>query len=176
MPVVIVIVMGVSGSGKSTVGRLLAERTGWPFIDGDDYHSPASIEKMRAGLALTDEDRAPWLATLAGLLRDAREEQRPVILGCSALRRAYRDTLTGGRRDDVVLVHLVGGAPVVRSRMEARDHFMPPGNLASQLAALELPDEDERPLTLDVRESPPALVDRIIEELRYRGALAQAPR
>ncbi len=167
---VIVIVMGVSGSGKSTVGGFLAERTGWPFIDADDYHAPASIEKMRSGLVLTDEDRRPWLATLARLLQEARDEERPVILGCSALKRAYRDTLTAGRRDDVLLVHLAGSTEMMLPRMQARDHFMPPGNLDGQLAMLEPPTADERPLVLNVREPPAALVDRIIEELRSRRA------
>src|SRR5262245_7845236 len=105
---VIVIVMGVAASGKTTVGRLLAERLGWPFVDADDHHAPASLAKMQAGQALTDEERAPWLARLAELVHAAREEHRPLVLACSALRRAYRDTLTGGRRDDVLLVYLAG--------------------------------------------------------------------
>jgi carbohydrate kinase (thermoresistant glucokinase family) len=164
----IVIVMGVSGSGKSTVGRLLAERLGWPFIDGDTYHSAANVAKMRAGEALTDTDRAPWLATLAALVRDAREEQRSFVLACSALKRAYRDVLTGGRREDVLLVHLTGARDLVRERMQAREHFMPPGNLDSQLGTLERPGDDEDALVLEVYEWPEAIVTRILDELRRR--------
>ncbi len=164
----IVIVMGVAGSGKSTIGERLARRLGWTFLDGDTYHSPDSIAKMRAGEALTDEDRRPWLDALARLVRDAREEQRPVVLASSALKRAYRDTLTSGRRDDVLLVHLTGDEALIRVRMQSRDHFMPPASLGSQFATLEPPDEDERPCTFDVHMPPEEIVDAIVAELSGR--------
>lgn len=164
----IVIVMGVAGSGKSTIGERLARRLGWTFLDGDTYHSPDSIAKLRAGEALTDDDRRRWLDTLARLVRDAREEQRPVVLACSALKRAYRDTLTGGRRDGVLLVHLTGAQELIRARMQARDHFMPAASLGSQFATLEPPAEDEQPLTSDVQQRPEEIVDAIVDELRRR--------
>ena len=162
----IVIVMGVAGSGKSTIGERLARRLGWTFLDGDTYHSPDNIAKLRAGEALTDEDRQPWLGALARLVRDAREEERPAILACSALKRAYRDILTGGLRDDVLLVHLTGDEALIRARMQSREHFMPPASLGSQFATLEPPTEDEQPLTFDVQEPPEEIVDAIVAELR----------
>lgn len=166
--------MGVSGSGKSTIGQLLAERTGWQFIDADDYHSQANVEKMHSGRALTDEDRAPWLATLAGLLRAARNEQRSMILGCSALKREYRDMLTGGQRDDVLLVRLEGDRDLLRERMESRHHFMPAENLERQMETIEPPRDEEQPLVLDVREPPGVLVERVLQELTRRGGLSPA--
>jgi gluconokinase len=165
----IAILMGVSGSGKTTVGKLVAERMGWAYLDADDYHSAANIAKMRAGEALTDDDRREWLEALAEVVREARTAGRSIVLGCSALKRAYRDMIAGGQHDDVLLVHLVGEPELIGRRMEAREHFMPPSNLGSQFDALEPPDEDERALVLDVRKPPAALADAVVREVRARA-------
>ncbi len=164
--------MGVSGSGKTTVGRIVAERLGWPFLEGDDYHPPANVAKMRAGVPLDDADRAPWLAALATEISAARRAGRSLVLACSALRRAYRDTLTAGRLDDVLLVFLTGDRALLDERVRARRHFMPPDLLDSQLATLEPPGPDERPLTLDVGETPEALAEAVVSEVRRRGDAA----
>jgi gluconokinase len=168
----IVLVMGVSGSGKTTVGTLVAQRMGWAYLDADAYHSAENVAKMRAGEALTDDDRRGWLDTLARVVREAREARRSIVLGCSGLKRSYRDTLTGGRRDDVLLVHLTGEPELIRARMEGREHFMPPSNLTSQLETLEPPGEDEQALVLDVRKPPEALASVIVEELQARQAMS----
>ncbi|MEZ4553004.1 MAG: gluconokinase [Dehalococcoidia bacterium] len=163
---VIVLVTGVAGSGKSTVGALAATRLGWRFVDADDYHSHANIEKMRAGRALTEADRRPWLERLAALVTDARSHGTSLVLACSALRRAYRDVLVGGRRDDVLLVYLWGDPALLEARMAAREHFMPAAGLPAQLATLEPPEADERPLILTAEESPQRLADSIVRAAR----------
>ncbi|MGE0227205.1 MAG: gluconokinase [Dehalococcoidia bacterium] len=163
---VIVLVMGVAGSGKSTVGALAAARLGWRFVDADDYHLPASVERMRAGHALSDQDRRPWLERLAALVTDARSRGTPLVLACSALRRAYRDVLTGGRRDDVLLVYLAGEQALLEARMVARDHFMPVTGLPAQLATLEPPEADESPIVLTVEEPLERLADAIVRAVR----------
>ncbi len=154
--------MGVSGSGKTTVGRLVAGRLGWPFVEADDYHPPANVAKMRAGRPLDDADRAPWLDALAGVIARARAEGSSLVLACSALKRAYRDRLAGGRTDDLLLVFLEGDRDLIHRRMESRRHFMPPDLLDSQFAALELPGADEGALALDVDATPGALADAIV--------------
>jgi len=168
----IVLVMGVSGSGKSTVGRLVADRLGWEYIDADAYHSPENIAKMRDGQALTDEDRREWIATLADIVERAREGGHSIVLGCSALKRAYRDAILDRRRDDVLLVHLAGTAPLIHERMEARQHFMSPATLESQFAALEPPQASEQPLVLDIRQQPEALAAAVLDELQARSERA----
>lgn len=133
-----IVIMGVSGCGKSSVGEGLAARLGIPYRDGDDLHPPENVAKMRAGVPLTDEDRWPWLDRVAQVLRD----QAPVIVGCSALKRAYRDRLrTAG---EVRFLHLVGARELIAARMAARQgHYMPTTLLDSQFAALEPPGPDE---------------------------------
>ena len=160
-----IVVMGVSGSGKSHVGRLLAERLGWAFADADDFHPAANVAKMRSGVPLDDADRGPWLAALAGLLQAARADGQPLVLACSALKRAYRHRL-GLPQPGIRLVHLTGPAVVLRKRIEQRaGHFMPATLLDSQLATLEPPSEDERPLVVDVSESAENVVGRLTAAL-----------
>ena len=131
--------MGVSGTGKTTVGRLLAQRLGWPFLDADDYHPPANVEKMRGGTPLTDEDRWPWLDRLNALLREQQAAGRSAVLGCSALKQKYRDRLAADL-EDVRWVHLKGSFELIESRLKARrGHYMPAALLRSQFAALEEP-------------------------------------
>ena len=157
----IIIIMGVSGCGKTTVGRLLAERLGWPFYDGDDFHSPANVDKMREGIPLTDADRAEWLARLAGLLRDGAARGQSAVLACSALKQTYREQL---RVDSTVVrfAYLCGDYATIAQRMEQRPHhYMRPALLASQFAALEEPADA---LTLDITAPPEVLATRIAAE------------
>jgi gluconokinase len=161
--------MGVSGSGKSTVGALLARALQVPFLEGDSFHPPANVARMAAGIALTDADREGWLHTLAGQLR--QHAGRGVVLSCSALRRHYRDTLRSGA-PDMALIHLSGSPEVLAQRMAGRSgHYMPPSLLTSQLATLEPPQPDEDALTLDITRSPEALVS---DALAWLGAARAA--
>jgi gluconokinase len=154
----IVILMGVSGVGKTTVGPLLAKALDAEFAEGDSYHSTANIEKMRRGIPLDDEDRRPWLETLSAEIGRWLAEERTIVLACSALKQAYRDILVAGRRG-VHLVHLVGEEALLRSRLaQRRGHYMPPSLLASQLATLEHPKDA---ITVDVAGTPEAIVEQI---------------
>jgi len=136
---VVVILIGVAGSGKTTIGRALAQRYGWRFVDADDHHAPAAIAKMSAGIALTDADRAPWLASLHAVAAAALDRREHVVIACSALKERYRDTLRGALRQ-VRFVYLKADESTLRRRLEERTgHFAPPALLASQLAALEEP-------------------------------------
>ena len=160
-----VVVMGVSGCGKTTVGRLLARYLEVPFIEGDELHPPRNVELMASGIALTDEDRAGWLDAVAAEL--ARRPEGAVA-SCSALRRRYRDRL---RRAVPALrfVHLRGDRAVLEERLaQRRGHYMPPTLLQSQLQTLEPPSADEQPLELDIAEPPEALARRAAQSL---GAL-----
>jgi gluconokinase len=160
-----VILAGVSGSGKTTVGRLLADRMGWPFADGDSFHPAANVAKMAAGIPLTDDDRWPWLAAI-GAWMDARiAAGGSGVVACSALKRRYRDVLLDGR-PDVRLVFLDVGRDEDLARLRARrGHFFPAGLLDSQFADLEPPAPDEGALVLAARETPDALVSAIISGL-----------
>lgn len=150
------VVMGVSGTGKSTVGRGLARHLGWEMAEGDDFHPPANVAKMSSGRPLVDEDRWPWLRALADWTaeRDARGE--PTILTCSALRRAYRDVLRQGG-EGTYFLHLVGDKGLLLERMSGREHFMPPSLLESQLDTLEDLEDDERGAVLDIANPPDRL-------------------
>lgn len=168
-----VVVMGVSGCGKSTVGRLIAEALDRPYLEGDAFHPPANVERMRAGTPLTDEDRAPWLHTLAERLAQARRDGGGVVLACSALKRRYRDVLRGdvpsGGTPDLAFVHLHGTRELLESRMAQRSgHYMPASLLASQLDALEPPQPDELAITLDVALPPEQIAQRALAWLRDR--------
>jgi carbohydrate kinase (thermoresistant glucokinase family) len=154
-----IVVMGVSGSGKTTVARLLAGRLGWAFAEADEFHSPANVAKMRAGVALNDDDRRPWLAAIADRIDSAREANEPIVVTCSALKRRYRDILVASR-PDVALVYLKGDYDTIAQRMAARPHhYMPVSLLKSQFEALEEPAADEHAIVLDIRRTPEELVD-----------------
>jgi gluconokinase len=158
----IIIVMGVSSSGKSTVGAALAEHLGAPFLDGDRYHPPANVEKMRAGIPLTDEDRWPWLERLARALKDAADTHGMAVGACSALRRAYREYLTRVAGEPVLFVYLDGTKDVIAKRIAARKHeFMPASLLDSQFATLEVPAADENVIAVPVTDPVGAIVARV---------------
>jgi gluconokinase len=160
-----IVVMGVSGSGKTEIGRLLAERLGWCFRDADEFHPPENVAKMRAGIPLDDADREPWLATLAAVLEEAITAGTPLVLACSALKRGHRTRL-GLPRGHVRLVHLDGSPDVIKKRIEQRaGHFMPATLLDSQLAALERPGPDENAIVVDVSPEPDAIVRRLTAAL-----------
>ena len=163
-----IIVMGVSGSGKSTIGALLAESLAWPFTDADGFHPPANVAKMASGRALTDDDRWPWLDAIAAHIGAARKAGQPVVIACSALRRAYRDRLRAGH-NDLVFLHLAGSADVIATRQAARQgHFMPPSLMASQFATLEDPSEEADAITLSVTASPEAVVAAALKAIEAR--------
>lgn len=160
----VVVIMGVSGSGKTTIGSLLATRLRWSFFDADDFHPVANVEKMKQGIPLTDEDRAPWLERLnRDVIRASIQRGTDAVLACSALKDRYRQVLMSGACEQVLFVHLTGSADLIQKRMEARQHFMSPAMLASQLAALETPGDA---LELDIGASPETLVGQIVAHLR----------
>ncbi len=169
----LVLVMGVSGAGKSTVGALLADRLGVAFADADDFHPPANIRKMRAGVPLTDADRWPWLAAIGAWL-DARGAAGGVVT-CSALRRAYRAALLEGR-PAVRLLYLKGDPALIAARQAARPgHFMPPSLMASQFATLEEPEAAERAITLSVAGSPETILTAALAALAPASPTAPDP-
>ncbi len=164
-PPQVLVVMGVSGSGKTTVGALLAGRLGWDFAEADDFHPPANVAKMRSGVPLDDADRLPWLNAIAAQIDRWRAEGRSGIVTSSALKRRYRDILVGDR-PEVRLVYLNGDPELIAHRLAARHgHFMPASLLASQFADLEEPGPEERPITVSIGDPPPALVEKIIAAL-----------
>jgi gluconokinase len=166
----VLVVSGVSGIGKTTVGRLLAKRLGYSFAEGDDYHPAANVEKMRSGHPLDDADRVPWLEALSAQIERWLAEGVDAVLACSALKRAHRRVLAGEDRD-VCFVHLSAELEVVRRRIEARSfHFMPADLLDSQFEALEVPGRDERAVVVPATGTPAEIVDRIV------ARLAEAPR
>ncbi len=161
----VLVVMGVSGSGKTTVAALLAGRLGWELGDADDWHSPANVRKMHGGTPLTDDDRWPWLASIAAWIDATRSTGRHSILACSALKRAYRDVLIGDRAD-VRLVYLRGEEALIHERQAARlNHYMPASLVHSQFEALEVPGPDERPLIADITGPAHEIVDEIMAQL-----------
>jgi gluconokinase len=159
----VVIVMGVAGSGKSTVGLALAAALGWRFVDADEHHSPESVAKMARGEPLTDADRWPWLDGLRAIIVAALAADERLVLACSALKAAYRARLVGGDAHRIRFVYLAGTPEMLRARLERRaGHFMKPGMLASQLAALEPPDDA---VTVDAARPVDALVAEIVSRL-----------
>jgi len=167
--------MGVSGSGKSTIGRALADRLGWRFIDGDDLHPAANVAKMRAGHPLDDADRAPWLAAIAAQIDCWVAAQTPGVMTCSALKRRYRDVIIGDR-PAVRLVFLDGSPALIADRLASRiGHFMPASLLRSQLATLEPPAADEGAISVKIDKTIPAIVDEIVTGLSLRQARLAAP-
>ncbi|WP_158850213.1 gluconokinase [Saccharothrix deserti] len=165
-----VVVMGVSGAGKSTVARLLADRLGRPMAEADEFHPAANIEKMSAGTPLTDADRAPWLAAIRDWITAQATAGTSTVVTCSALKRAYRDVLReAGAR--VRFLFLNGAGDVIGDRMARRaDHFMPPSLLRSQFDALEPLQSDEDGITVDVRETPELIVEHAAVRLDLSAA------
>ena len=167
-PARIIIVMGVSSSGKSAVGAALGRRLHAPFLDGDGYHPPANKEKMRAGIPLVDEDRWPWLETLARALAEAADQKGVAVGACSALKRAYRDYLIEKAAEPILFVFLDGDIEVIRKRIEARQHeFMSPKLLDSQFATLERPADDENVLRVDVADPVETIATKVAKELTH---------
>lgn len=165
------IVMGVSGSGKSTIGEKLAARLNFSYEDGDTFHPPGNVAKMSAGHPLTDEDRWPWLQAIADEIDRIGAAGRHAVIACSALKRAYRDILVHGR-GDVRIVYLDGSQPLIASRLAQRKHhFMPPGLLESQFQTLEPPAPAEHPVTVSIDATVDRIVDDIVNQLQL-GAVA----
>jgi carbohydrate kinase (thermoresistant glucokinase family) len=161
----VLVLMGVSGSGKTTIAELLAKRLGWPYRDADEFHPKANIEKMKSGVPLTDEDRWPWLSAIAAWIDAERAQGRHAIVTCSALKRSYREIIVGDRRD-VRLVFLKGSKELLAHRLKGRHgHFMPPALLQSQFDDLQAPGSDEKPVTVSVDATPAEIVLHIIEKL-----------
>jgi gluconokinase len=161
------IVMGVSGSGKTTIGEELARRIGWRYEDADTFHPDSNVAKMSAGKPLTDEDRWPWLRAIADEIDRAVAAGERVVIGCSALRRVYRDLLVHGR-NDIRIVYLDGTQDLIASRLGARrGHFMPPGLLTSQFGTLEPPTPDEHAVTVSIDAAAQTIVDDILRQLKF---------
>lgn len=166
----IAVVMGVSGSGKTTIARGVAERFGWRLLEGDEFHPAANVAKMHAGTPLTDEDRWPWLQAIAAEIDAMRARGGSAVVACSALKRAYRDILLAGR-PDVVLVYLQGTRDLIAQRLAARKgHFMPPSLLDSQFATLEEPGPDEHAIVVSIDALPDAIIDEAVRQLKERAA------
>jgi gluconokinase len=164
------IVMGVSGSGKSTIGEKLAQQLGWPYEDGDRFHPASNVAKMRAGHPLTDEDRWPWLKAIADEIDRICQAGGHAVIACSALKRAYRDLLVHGR-GDVRIVFLKGTQLLIADRLAMRKgHFMPAGLLESQFLTLEPPMPSERPVTVAIDGSVETIVEDILRQLKLNPA------
>lgn len=161
----IVIVMGVSGCGKSSVGQAIARLNGWQFIEGDDLHPPANRAKMAAGTPLDDTDRWPWLDAIVDTAREIDKSGHSAVVACSALKRIYRERLSRAA-PTVRFLHLTGDRDLIAARMATRqDHFMPPGLLDSQIATLEIPGEDEAVMRVDIAVPVEEIAERVAVEL-----------
>jgi len=159
------VVMGVSGSGKSTIADRLGKRLNWTFEDGDRFHPASNVTKMSAGQPLTDEDRWPWLQAISDEIDRVCKAGQHVVIVCSALKRVYRDVLVHGRAD-VRIVYLAGTEPLIAERLARRKgHFMPPGLLDSQFKTLEPPDADENAVTVSIDASVDSIVEDIVDRL-----------
>ena len=166
----VLVVMGVSGCGKSTVAALLSERLGWPFKEGDSLHPPANVAKMEAGRPLTDEDRWPWLALVADWIGGQLDAGEHGVVTCSALKRSYRDVLDR-RGAGVTFVYLAGQRQTLEDRMAARTgHFMPPSMLVSQLETLEEPQPDESSIRVAIEQSPEQIAEEVVAGLDLDAA------
>ena len=167
---VVLVFMGVSGSGKTTVARLVADRLGWPFQEGDDLHPQSNIEKMKGGRPLTDADRRGWLIEIAEWIDRRLDASECGVITCSALKRSYRD-LINRRGSGVVFVFLAASRATIAPRLALRQaHFMPSSLLESQFADLEDPDSDEPHIRVDAGRPPEAIADGILRELSLAGA------
>jgi gluconokinase len=159
----IVVLMGVSGAGKTTIGQILSKKLGWPLSDADEFHSAASIEKMRNGIPLEDADRWPWLDRMNAMLREREGRGESVLLACSALKQIYRDRLAKSTTD-LRWIYLKGRFELIRQRLEARKgHYMKAGLLESQFAALEEPADA---LSIDIDDTPEAIAESILRRLQ----------
>ncbi len=158
-----IVVMGVSGSGKSTIGRAIAARLGWEMAEGDDFHPQANLDKMASGRSLVDEDRWPWLETLAQWTSERDEAGQSTVVTCSALRKVYRDILRRG--GDTFFVHLVGDKYLLMERMQGREHFMPPSLLESQLDTLEQLTSEEAGMVQNVANPPQRIANVVAAQL-----------
>ena len=164
-PLHAIIVMGVSGVGKTTVAEVLARRLEWEFIDGDKFHPASNVEKMRSGTPLTDEDRWPWFERLAAEIDRRRPAHQRVVIACSALKRAYRKALIDGHHD-VLVIYLQGSRELIMSRLQDRKgHYFPATLLDSQFAALEEPDAAEHALIAGVEKNIEGIVEEILQRL-----------
>jgi len=167
-PARIIVVMGVSSSGKTVVGEAIARRLHAPFLDGDDYHPEANIKKMSAGIPLTDEDRWPWLESLGKALHEKAGPKDVAVGACSALKRIYRDFITRAAGEPVVFVYLEGTYETIDARIKARQHhFMPASLLQSQFATLEPPQPDENFVAVDIADTPERIADKALKQLPY---------
>ncbi len=161
----VLILMGPMGCGKTTIGKILSAKTGWPFYDADEFHPPENVEKMRAGIPLNDEDRRSWLEKLHSKIQELLQNGETAILACSALKQAYRDIL-GVNQEDVISVYLKGSHELLRERIEARQHpYMNKNLLRSQLETLEEPVGG---LTVDISGSPEDTAESILEDLERK--------
>lgn len=166
-----IIVMGVSGAGKSTVAARLAQRLNRSFLEGDSFHPRQNVEKMKQGIPLADDDRMPWLIAIAARIEDARRAGQQIVVTCSALKRAYRATLAANN-DDVGFVYLKGGKELIAARLAVRPgHFMPPQLLDSQFAALQEPAADEPSIVVPIDATPDDIVEALVETFTAEGRL-----
>ena len=158
------VIMGVSGSGKTTIGSALAGAWGAAFLEGDSLHPPGNLQRMAAGIPLTDEDRRPWLNAIAQRLRDARRARTGLVVACSALKRIYRDLLRSSGAADVRFIYLAGERGLIAERMaQRRGHFMPSSLLDSQFVSLEEPSPEEDAWVCDIRQPPDAIVADLLK-------------
>lgn len=164
-----IVVMGVAGTGKTTVGLAVAEQLGGIFVEGDDYHPQANIDKMSSGVPLDDDDRRPWLEALAERIRELDGQDETSVTGCSALRRIYRDWLRQGD-PDLFFLHLHTDYDTLLDRMQKRDHWMPPSLLQSQFDTLEMLEEDERGAVVDVGQTVAEVIAESMAALRSGDA------
>jgi gluconokinase len=170
-----IVLMGVAGSGKTTIGEQLAKRLGWTYEDGDRFHPKANVEKMSAGHPLTDEDRWPWLQAIAGEIDRLCRQDGHAVIGCSALKRAYRDVLVHGR-NDVRIVYLDGSQQLIAGRLAKRKgHFMPPTLLESQFKALQPPAPDEHAIAVSIDAPVGSIVDDIMRQLGHPRDAGNVP-
>lgn len=166
----VIVVMGVSGSGKTTIGALLAGLLHWEFADADAFHPAANVQKMAGGIPLSDEDRRPWLRTIAAWIDERRSVGRHAVVTCSALKRSYRAIIIDGRKD-IALVYLKGEKSLIAHRMACRhEHFMPVALLQSQFDTLEEPGPDEHPLIVSIDARPHEIAEQIIAALHLKTA------
>ena len=167
---VVIVLMGVSGAGKSTIGDELSRMLGWQFRDADSFHPPANIDKMKSGIPLADDDRWPWLDAIGGWIGERIGSGQPGIVSCSALKRAYRARI-GARRQGVRLVYLLGSQEMIAARLATRKgHFMPAELLASQFTALEEPGPEEKALVVGIAMPPLYMARSIVDKLGLGAA------